>query len=313
MKVVFFGTPDFAVNTLESIISSKHEVLAVVTQPDKRVGRHSELQFSPVKTCALEHNITVLQYEKVSREGIDDLKKLNADIFVTCAFGQILSKELLEIAKHGVINVHASLLPKYRGASPIQYAILNGDAETGVTIMKTEVSLDSGDVIIAEKLQILPEETTDELFDRLSYLGSKLIIKALDDIESGNATFTPQNHSEATVVKQIIKSDALIDFSKDAKTLINFVRGMYSWPCAFTYLNGKILKIIKAKAINYDVEISRGDIGKVVFADKNNGLVVACGDGLIEILQLQLEGCKRMTAKDFLLGRKINVGDRLGK
>ena len=310
MKVVFFGTPDFAVNALDSIVGSSHTVLAVVTQPDKRVGRHSELQFSDVKKRAIMHDITVLQYEKVSSEGLDDLRKLNADIFVTCAFGQILSKELIDIPKYGVINVHASLLPKYRGASPIQHAILNGDKETGVTIMQTEVSLDSGDIILSEKIDILPDETAGELFVRLSILGANLVVTALDKIEDGTATFTKQNHDEATFVKQIKKQDALIDFSKDPITLRNFVRGMQSWPCAFTYLNGKILKIFRVNAVKYDN--LQTEFGTVLTADKS-GLTVSCNGGYIEILELQLEGGKRMPASDFLLGRKIQVGTRLGK
>ncbi len=310
MKVVFFGTPDFAVNALDSIVGSNHTVLAVVTQPDKRVGRHSELQFSDVKKRAIMHEIAVLQYEKVSAEGLDDLRKLNADIFVTCAFGQILSKELLDIPKFGVINVHASLLPKYRGASPIQHAILNGDKETGVTIMQTEVSLDSGDIILSEKIDILPDETSDQLFDRLSILGANLIVTALDKIEAGTAIFTPQDHEKATFVKQIKKQDALIDFSKDPITLHNFVRGMQSWPCAFTYLNGKMLKIFRVNAVKCDN--LQEDFGTVLTADKS-GLTISCNGGYIEILELQLEGGKRMPASDFLLGRKIQVGTRLGK
>ncbi len=310
MKVVFFGTPDFAVNALDGIASSNHTVIAVVTQPDKRVGRHSELQFPDVKKRAIMLNIPVLQYEKVSTEGLDDLRKLNADIFVTCAFGQILSKELLDIPKYGVINVHASLLPKYRGASPIQHAILNGDKETGVTIMQTEVSLDSGDIILSEKIDILPEETADELFGRLSLLGAKLVVSALDKIEDGTACYIPQDHEKATFVKQIKKQDALIDFSKDPITLHNFVRGMQSWPCAFTYLNGKILKIYRINAVKCD-NLQTG-FGTVLSADKS-GLTVSCKDGYIEILELQLEGSKKMLASDFLLGRKIEVGTRLGK
>ena len=309
MKVVFFGTPDFAVNALDSIVGSSHTVLAVVTQPDKRVGRHSELQFSDVKKRAIMHDITVLQYEKVSSEGLDDLRKLNADIFVTCAFGQILSKELIDIPKYGVINVHASLLPKYRGASPIQHAILNGDKETGVTIMQTEVSLDSGDIILSEKIDILPDETADELFVRLSILGANLVVTALDKIEDGTATFTKQNHDEATFVKQIKKQDALIDFSKDPITLRNFVRGMQSWPCAFTYFNGKMLKIFRVNAVKCDN--LQTEFGTVLTADKS-GLTVSCNGGYIEVLELQLEGGKRMPASDFLLGRKIQVGTRLG-
>ena len=205
MRVVFLGTPDFSVNTLKAIINSKHEVVAVVTQPDKPVGRSSKLVFSPVKQVAVEHNLKVLQYNKIRLEGVDDLKALNADIMVTCAFGQILSQEIIDIAPKGIINVHASLLPKYRGAAPIQWSIINGDSETGVTIMQTEAGIDTGDIICMEKTPISETETAGELFDRLSMLGAKLLVEALDLIESGNATFTKQNDDLATHVKMLKK------------------------------------------------------------------------------------------------------------
>lgn len=313
MKVIFLGTPDFAVNALEAIINSKHKVVGVVTQPDKPVGRSGQLQFSPVKKCAISHEIPVFQYDKISREGLIDLKKLNADVMVTCAYGQMLSKEILEICPKGVFNIHASLLPKYRGASPIQHAILNGDKETGVSIMKTEVSMDSGDLVLVNKVEILPDETAGELFDRLAYLGAKSIVEALDLIEQNKEVYTPQNHDLATFVKQLKKSDGEIDFTKSCFELDCFVRGMNPWPCAFTFLNDKILKIFSVKKADISEDFNEFACGQVITADSKKGLIIKCGDGGIEICQLQLEGSKRMDAKSFLLGRKINIGDKLGK
>ncbi|MGN0818959.1 MAG: methionyl-tRNA formyltransferase [Christensenellaceae bacterium] len=310
MKIVFFGTPDFAVETLQNLISSDHEVLAVVTQPDKPVGRFAELKPSPVKECAVKNNVKCLQYDKVSKEGLEDLKELNADIFVTCAFGQILSQELIDIPEYGVINVHASLLPKYRGASPIQHAVLNGDSQTGVTIMQTDAGLDTGDVIISEKTDILENETSSELFERLSHLGAALLLVALDKIENKTATFTKQDNSLATYVKMIKKSDAVLDFTKNCKTLHNFVRGMLDWPCAFTYLNDKILKVFKISYKEENKVYPDDECGVVLSTDKT--VKVRCKDGYIEILSLQLEGSKRMDSASFILGRKIKIGDKLG-
>lgn len=310
MKIVFFGTPEFALGTLNSLISSRHEVVAVVTQPDKPVGREKVLKASPVKECALKNNISCLQFDKVSKQGIEQLKELNADIFVTCAFGQILSQELIDIPKFGVINVHASLLPKYRGASPIQHAVLNGDAQTGVTIMRTDAGLDTGDLILSEKIDIYDDETSSELFDRLKLLGAKLLLTALDKIEDNTATFTKQDDSLATYVKMIKKSDAVIDFTKNCKSIYNFVRGMLDWPCSYTYLNGKMLKIYKISYFEEGKTYPDSDCGMVLCADKT--IKVRCSDGYIEILLLQLEGSKRMDSASFTLGRRIKVGDKLG-
>lgn len=306
MRIVFLGTPDFAVQSLKALISSSHEIVAVVTQPDKPAGRKSVLTPSPVKTTALENGLKVLQYEKISRDGVDDLKALAPDIMVTCAYGQILSRAVLEVAPKGVINVHASLLPKYRGAAPIQYAILNGERETGVTIMQTEEGLDSGDILAVSKVEIGEEETAGELFDRLSEIGAKLLIETLDRIEKGNITPIKQDDSQATYVRMIKKQNALIDWSRPAEELHNFVRGMDPWPVAFTYLNGKTLRIYKVEALKEELD---GVPGEAVVCDKK--LIVKCGKGLLKINELQIEGGKRMNAYDFLLGRRIALGDIL--
>ena len=306
MKLVFLGTPDFAVPSLEKIIASKHEILAVVTQPDKPVGRNNVLTPSPVKVCALKHGLKVLQYNKIRTEGVGDLKNLAPDIMVTCAFGQILSQEIIDIAPRGIINVHASLLPKYRGAAPIQYSVINGDTETGVTIMQTEAGIDTGDILSVEKTPIYPDETAGKLFERLSEIGAKLIVETLDKIEAGKITPVKQDETKATHVKMLTRETGKIDWTKSAKDIKNLVRGTNPWPAAHTFLNGKTLKIFAVDALDGDFD---GQIGEVLRADKK--LVVKCGQGAVEILEIQSEGGKRMSATAFDAGRKILKGDIL--
>lgn len=310
MKVIFLGTPDFSVPTLKAIIKSHHQLLAVVTQPDKPSGRGERLSYSPVKQVALENKLKVLQYDKIRLQGVDDLKRLAPDIMVTCAFGQILSQEIIDIAPHGIINVHASLLPKYRGAAPIQWSILNGDKETGVTIMQTEAGIDTGDIIAVEKTIISPEETAGELFDRLSFIGAELLVRTLDDIEQGTATFTPQDHSSATHVKMLKKSDGMLDFKNNCETLVNFVRGMNPWPCAYTFLHDKMLKVYKAEKVE-DVDDSQYADGQIMFADSKNGLVVKCKNGALRLCVIQIEGKKRMKDTDFVIGQRINLAEKI--
>ena len=313
MNLIFLGTPDFAVPSLKAIIDSKkHNILAVVTQPDKPVGRNAVLTPSPVKVCALEHGIKVLQYNKIRFEGVEDIKKLNPDIMVTCAFGQILSQEIIDIPAHGIINVHASLLPKYRGAAPIQYAVINGDDETGVTIMQTEVGIDTGDILAVKKTKIGDDETAGELFDRLSVLGAELIVDTLDEIENNTIIPVNQDETKATHVKMLTKESGKIDWSNPSEVIRNLIRGTNPWPCAHTFLNGKILKIFKAKNINkehFDCCNDKIPCGTVLEASKK--LLVKTGDGVLEIDELQLEGSKRMNSEAFLLGRRINKGDVL--
>lgn len=301
MKIVFLGTPDFAVNALEAINNSKHQILAVVTQPDRPFGRKAVITPCAVKQKAIELGLKTLSYEKIRLEGVEDLKALNPDIMVTCAFGQILSSEILNIAKHGVINIHASLLPKYRGSAPIQYSVINGDKKTGVTIMQTDVGVDTGDILMQKEIDILPDETAGELFERLSLLGAEIITKALDDIESGNITSIPQNETLATHVKMLSKKDGEIDFSKPAIEIKNLVRGLNPWPIAYTYFGDKTLKVYKA-----EVSPLIGNVGEVLSLD--NGITIGTGENSITLLEVQLEGSKKMPAKDFLLGHKISVG-----
>lgn len=307
MKVIFFGTPDFATKSLEKIYNSHHEVLAVVTQPD-RLGNRNKLMPPEVKVLAQELGLKVLQYEKVSKEGVEELKKLNADVFVTCAFGQILSREVLTLAKHGVLNVHASLLPKYRGSSPIQASILNGDSMTGVTIMRTEYEVDSGDILLQKEYPINDTITAGELFDNLSSLGASAIVESLDIVERGEAIYTQQDSSKATFCKMIKKSDGEIDWSKSVDDIHNHIRGMYPWPCAFTKINGDVIKIHKACIYNRE---KCSSIGVVI--DSKDKLLVSVKDGIIELLEVQASGKKCMRASDYLRGHRIEVGTKLGE
>ena len=304
MKVVFLGTPDFAVGVLNSIYNSSHEIVGVVTQPDRKVGRKAIITPCQVKTQALNLNLPVYSFEKISTDGVELLKSLNADVFVTCAYGQILSQEILDIAPHGVINVHASLLPKYRGSAPIQWSIINGDDVTGVTIMKTTLGVDAGDIILQEELSI-NGNYVDELFERLSILGADLIVKALDLIEKGDAKYIKQDETKAIHVKMLKKEDGLIDFAKTATQIANLVKGLSVWPTAYTYYDGKMLKIYKATAID-----GNANCGEVVVSDAKLGLVIGTGEGLLKVEELQLEGSKKMPIKDFLFGKKIPLGYR---
>lgn len=308
MKIVYLSTPDFGVKPLEAILNSKHEVLAVVTQPDKPVGRKSVVTPCAVKAYAQSKGLKTLSYNKIRVEGVEDLKALNPDIMVTCAYGQILSSEILNIAKYGVINIHASLLPKYRGAAPIQWAIINGDKETGVTIMQTAEGVDTGDIISVAKTAITDTETAGELFDKLSALGAELIVKTLDDIANGSAKKIKQNDGLATHVKMLKKDDGIIDFSKNSIDIVNKIRGLNPWPVAYTFTGGKTLKIYSATPCD-----KKGKPYEVLSCDLSNGLIIATGDGSIKINELQLEGGKRMSARDFIIGRKLQVGQLLGE
>lgn len=301
MRVVFLGTPDFSVKPLEAINSSKHQVVAVITQPDRPVGRKAIITPCAVKLCAQNLGLPVYSYEKIRLEGVEDLKSLKPDIMVTCAFGQILSQEILDIAKHGVINVHASLLPKYRGSAPIQYSIINGDKVTGITVMQTSVGVDAGDILMQKELEIGEDETAGELFDRLSKLGAETIVEAIDKIEKGELKGIPQDDSKASHVKMLSKQDGVIDFSKSAVEIKNLIRGLNPWPIAFTFFEGKTLKVYSAS-----VKEGSGEIGTVLSTD--NGIDIYCGEGVISFNEVQLEGSKRMPSKDFLLGHKISKG-----
>ena len=295
MRIIFLGTPDFSVSCLDALINSKHEVVAVVTQPDKARNR-MVVSFSPVKEEALKHNIKVLQYDKIRVEGVDDLKALQPDLMVTCAYGQIISQEILDIPKYGVINVHASLLPKYRGSAPIQWAILNGEKETGITIMQTALGVDSGDIILQEKIAIKENETAGELFDDLAKMAPSVLMKAIDLIESGKATFTKQDESKATHFPMLKKEDGHINWTENGQSIINKIYGLNPWPSAFSTLDGKIFKIYKA----HFEEGAPAEVGVI------KDCKVACKDGYIVLEEVQIEGKKRMGVSEFLRGCSLN-------
>lgn len=309
MKIIFMGAPDFSAVVLKKLHAA-YPVSAVVTNPARPAGRGNALKETALALEAEALGIPVYRYEKVSREGIDDVEALAPDIVVTAAFGQILSDRFLSIPKFGVLNVHASLLPKYRGASPIQWAILNGDAQTGVTIMRTVKQVDAGDILLSKRVDILPTETAGELFDRLALLGGDAIVEAVGLVESGKAQFTPQNGDEATYCGMISKEDGLIDFSKSAGRLDCFVRGMTPWPSAYTYLDGKTLKVFAVQKVSDDV---RAECGIVTLATPKDGLCVQAGDGVIRLCEVQLQGGKRMSDREFLRGHAVQAGKELGK
>ncbi len=302
------GTPDFAVGTLEAIIEAGHEVLLVVTQPDKPKGRSGALQFTPVKECALAHGIEVFQPTKIRlEENVEFLRKYDADIFVVAAFGQILPKSILDMPKHGCINVHASLLPKYRGAAPIQWAVINGDPVTGVTIQQMDIGVDTGDIIVTKELAISADETGGGLFDKLAVVGAEACLEAMEQIANGTATRTPQNHEEATHVSMISKEFGIIDWNKSAVEIERLIRGLNPWPSAYTKLDGKTFKIWKAEVVETNENAQPGTIVAV----EKNALKVQTREGVLSLLEVQIEGKKRMDAGSFLRGYTVEVGTKL--
>ena len=310
MKIIFMGTPDFAVGTLEAIIEAGHEVLLVVTQPDKPKGRSGALQYTPVKECALAHGIEVFQPTKIRlEENVEFLRKYEADIFVVAAFGQILPKSILDMPKYGCINVHASLLPKYPGAAPIQWAVINGDPGTGVTIQQMDIGGDTGDIILTKELAISEEETGGGLFDKLAVVGAEACIEALEQIANGTATRTPQNHAEATHVSMISKEFGNIDWDKSATEIERLIRGLNPWPSAYTKLDGKTFKIWKAKVVSAENEYATGCI---IHVGKGQ-MEVQTGNGVLSLLEVQLEGKKRMEVDAFLRGYHVDEGTFLGE
>lgn len=308
MKIIFMGTPDFSVGTLEALVEAGHEVVLAVTQPDKPKGRGKEMQFTPVKECALAHNIPVYQPKKIREpECIEELKKYQADVCVVVAFGQILPKEILEMTPYGCINVHASLLPKYRGAAPIQWAVINGDEITGVTIMRMDVGLDTGDIIAKKQVRIAEDETGGSLFDKLAAVGAELCVETMQMLENKTATFTPQDNEASTHTKMISKELGDIDWKKPAVEIERLIRGLNPWPSAYTHLDNKAFKIWKARVVETDGAYAPGCICKV----GKNTMVVQTGEGGLELLEVQLAGKKRMDAGSFLRGYPVAEGSFL--
>lgn len=322
MKIIFMGTPDFAVTSLDALYRAGHEILLAVTQPDKPRGRKGEPRFSEVKTWALSHKIPVFQPDRIRKpENIEVLRKYPADIMVVAAYGQILPKEILDMPPFGCVNVHASLLPKYRGAAPIQWSILNGDKETGVTTMQMGVGLDDGDILEQEAVSIDPEETGGSLFEKLALVGGDLIVKTLQDLSDGKVKPIPQNEAEASHVGMLKKSMGNLIWSRPAEELDHYVRGLNPWPSAYSFLNGKLVKIWKCKVLHskqdtkQDQKLSQdqGNEAAVcpgtILALSDQGIEVACGRGSLLLEEIQMEGKKRMDAKTFLLGHSLKIGD----
>ena len=310
MNILFMGTPDFAKESLEAIYNAKYNIIGVVTNPDKPKGRGMKMLASPVKEFALEKNIPVFQPLKVRRntEFIEEIKELKPDVICVVAYGKILPEEILDIPQFGCINVHGSLLPKYRGAAPIQWAVINGDKETGITTMYMDVGMDTGDMILKEKVSIGENETTGELWNRLSKIGGELLVKTLKLIEKGNAPRTKQGE-DYTIAPMLDKEMSKIDWeNKTAEQIKNLIRGLNPIMGAYTFVNGKKLKIWKAQIVEEnkilvsDDKIKNGDI---ILADAKQGLFFKAKDGILEAIEIQAENCKRMNAKDFLRGNKL--------
>ena len=302
MKIIFLGTPQFAADILKELAKTHHKVVAVVAQPDKPQNRGHKIEMPPTKLVANSLNIPVHQFKSITKEG-DILKSYNADIIVTAAFGQILRANVLEMCPHGVINVHASLLPKYRGSCPVPWSIVHGETKTGITIMKTEAGIDTGDMIVIKETDILPDETAGELLSRLSPIGANALIEALDQIENGTAKYIKQDESKMTYFPMLDKDMGKLDFNKTATEIVNLVRGLNPWPLAFIMDGDTRIKIYKAEA----VENSSGQAnGKVISADDKIGLIIKCKDGAVKLETIQAPNSKKMNAKDYLRGNKIN-------
>jgi methionyl-tRNA formyltransferase len=312
LRVIFMGTPQLACESLRALLNSADvQVLAAVTQPDRPSGRELKLQPSPVKSAALSAGIAVLQPERARHpEFIARIKSLQPDLIAVAAFGQILPQSLLDIARLGCLNVHTSLLPKYRGAAPIQWAILNDEPETGITIMKMDAGLDTGDILTQEKTTITPGDTSETLHDRLADIGAALLSKTIPDYAAGKIIARPQPADGVSYARKITREDGKIDWNRPARAIWNQVRGLVPWPGAFTFMSAgpkpQLLKIWQAEPVE-----TSGTPGVILWADKS-GIVAGCGEGSLRILQLQREGGKKLTAQQFLAGQPLNQGSRFG-
>lgn len=310
MRIVFMGTPDFAVPTLETLINSEHQVAGVVTQPDKPRGRGGKVQMTPVKELAVKYNIPVHQPVRVKEEeSYEVLKQWNPDAIVVVAFGQILPKRILDLPEYGCINVHASLLPKLRGAAPIQWAVIEGEKTSGVTTMYMDEGLDTGDMLLREEISLDETETGGSLHDKLMVLGGPLILRTLEGLRSGTISRTPQNHAEHTYARMLDKHLGKLDFTKSATEIERLIRGLNPWPSAYTSLGGKTLKIWEAKVVPTSGQGVPGEIMEV----SKTYITVQTGEGALQILSLQMEGKKRMGTEAFLRGVALETGMVLGK
>jgi len=310
MRIVFMGTPQFAVPSLEALIENGYEVVGVITQPDRPVGRGKKIEETPVKICAKAHGIPVYQFERLRRkEGRECLESLAPDLCVTAAFGQILSQRLLDIPKMGTVNVHASLLPQYRGSAPINWCIYYGEKTAGVTTMMTDAGIDTGDMLLRSETEILPNETAGELTERLSHIGAQLLIKTLKAMEAGNCPRVKQDEALASHQPMMEKEMARVDWNKSAQEICNAVRAFNPWPGAFTALGEGVMKIWMAQPEQTDMQ---GKPGEVLVSSAKQGLVVACSEGAVRIIEMQAPNAKRMQAKAYLAGKSIPEGTILG-
>ena len=309
MRILFMGTPDFAVASLSALLAAGHEVCGVFTQPDKPKNRGMKLQASPVKEFALAHDIPVFQPVKMrDGEAMGYIRDLDPALIVVAAYGRILPDDILDYPAHGCINVHSSLLPRYRGAAPINWAILNGDRTTGVTIMHMAPALDAGDIILQRETAIGPDETAPELFQRLAELGGGLLVEAVEQIAKGEATRTPQLEADATYAPMLGRELSPMDWSKDGQTLHDQVRGLLPWPCATAEFGGVRCKVFSTAVLDGTTDLAPGTVAEA----GKDGIVMACGGGtLLRVKELQPDGKKRMAAADFLRGRPLTAGERL--
>ena len=312
MKIILMGTPDFAVNTLKALVEAGHEVVLAVTQPDKPKGRGKTMQFPPVKEAALAHNIEVYQPRRIREpDCVEFLRKYEPELIVVAAFGQILPEEILSMPKFGCINVHASLLPKYRGAAPIQWAVLNGESVTGVTIMQMDAGLDTGDILEQTEVVLEADETGGSLFDKLANAGAKLCVQTIAHLKEGTLNPVSQEEALASHTGKITKEMGKIDWREPADVIERKVRGLNPWPGAYTRLNGKTLKIWKTSLCTDGSRDNNADVGEVILADKMH-LVIQTGEGKLALQELQMEGKKRMQVDVFLRGCKVKEGTILG-
>ena len=310
MKIVFMGTPDFAVPILDAIVNSSHRVAAVITQPDRPAGRGNKMTPSPVKKRAEELSIPVCQFEKIRRqEGLDALRSLAPDAVVTAAFGQILSRKILEVPPYGTVNVHASLLPRHRGAAPVNRTIECGDEWAGVTTMLTNEGLDTGDILLSMRTPVLESDTAGTLSERLSRMGAELIVTTLDGIAAGTLRGVPQNEDEATYDPMLSREDARVDWTKSAREVSCFIRGMSPWPCAWTNTDKGVLKMYFAQECDVP-EGTTAEPGTVVRSSAKLGLAVRCGDGCVRLTQIQAAGSRAMADTAYLAGKQIPCGTR---
>lgn len=304
MNIIFLGTPKFAVKPLQALLDAGHNIVGVVTQIDKANARGNKIVYSPVKEFAMQNNLPLFQFKSIRKEGVDVLKSLNADVMITASYGQMLSKEIIDICKYGILNIHGSILPAYRGASPVLQALLDGQAETGVTIMRTNIGLDDGPMLLKKYVKIEYDDNQQTLMDKLSTIGAEAICEVLNNIDYYFANQELQDDTKATHCTKVSKDDAKLDFNKDANILRNEIRAYYGNPTSYFIFNEMLYKVFNA-----DVAIVSGKrCGEIVSFDKSNGFVIACKNGGLKINIIQKQGSKMLGIKDFMNGNKFEVG-----